>query len=127
MRLRDYTESDGPAVEQWVKAYDQSWQMTNLPENGFVAYDEWGDVAVGFLVKTDSRFAVLEGFVTNKAAPSEHRHEALEMIRRACEERAKALGFTRILAYLQHDGLLKRAIDSGYRDVCRCAMIAKDL
>lgn len=127
MILRLYGPEDRASVEAWVKEYDQSWSMENVPGLGWVASDSEGDVAVGFLVQTDSGFAVLEGFAAKKGASRERRHEALDALRLQCERTARELGYTRILAYLQHDGLLKRAIDSGYRDVCRCAMIAKEI
>ena len=127
LQIRQYTADDRPVVEAWVKEFDQNWTLDNVPGLGWVVGDEFGDIAAGWLVQTDSKFAVLEGFCVNKHAPGLARHEALNLLVDQTEAAAKELGFTRILAYLQHDGLLKRAIDSGFKDVCRCAMIVKDI
>ena len=75
--MRPTERADLPEIGDWYTKRDENRpDPTIMPLIGAI---EPG-VAAGFLYRTDSRLALLEGFVTNPDAPLRSRHRALRAI-----------------------------------------------
>jgi hypothetical protein len=91
---RHYSHNeDFPAVREWLRARriavpDPSY----LPDCGFVALG----VAIGFLVKTNSKVARIENIIVDPNADEKTRNAALYSLFNALESEAKRCGYSMI-------------------------------
>lgn len=100
----------------------ESWYMTRSvampPETAFpkIGYIVPG-IAAGFLIQTDTDLAVLEPFVSNPEKSIEDRDLALVLIMGKLVEKARSLGYRSVFGFSTHIGMVKRAVDMGFRIV----------
>lgn len=103
--LRLYTSNDFPEVKHWYCLRGEH----NAREEHFPPYGYfWPGVAVGFLYSTDSKLALIEGFITNPEAALRERHKAVlgiaEALVIACKFKKKIP-----LAFTESNGIRKIA------------------
>jgi len=106
----------------WYRARDQ--KPDPLPDTCWLVEDEKGPLAVGGLIRTDSDFALIDGYAARPDASSEERHRALGMISLIAIKTAKEQGFSRCLcmsrvpSILAHGKIMKAREDfDGYKVV----------
>lgn len=122
--MRSFRTEDMGMVNSWYMAHgDQPITLDSLPQTGLI---EPG-IAAGFLYKTDSNIAWLEGFVTNPEAPPSARNEALDNIANALMVSAKALGFRQVIAMVENPRMMLRADRHGFKGIGAYVMMKKEI
>ncbi len=94
-----------------------------FPPIGFIV----PGVAVGFIMQTDTKCAILEPFVSNLKIPREQRDVALSLILTKLTTYAKNSGFKAVFGFSRNLPMLKRAKLQGFRHVEHCETIIKEL
>lgn len=133
-------EAPGPSedglVLQMVGSKDLgniiSWyRVRNLPSPPSWSLSKYGlmvpGVAAGFLYRTDSGLALVEGLITNPDAPSMVRGRALELVLRNLVAVARDMGFHMVLGFVQSSGSAALARRCGLREVGKYIGLAIDL
>jgi hypothetical protein len=84
-------------------------------------------VASGFLYRTDSDLALLEGYVSNPEAPLRARARAFDGIVAALIEEAKAGGARRVVAFCASEGVRRRAARLALEHVGTYSLVAREV
>lgn len=92
-------------ISEWHRLQEAAPLCSVIPPVGFI---EEG-VAAGFLIQTDSGFAMLDGYVSNPEAPSEVRHEAFLAITERLLEAAREKECKMVLAISRDPSIICRA------------------
>lgn len=112
MVSREFNISDLSSMNTWLIA-------RNLPQKKIMDLPVYGliveGLAVGFLVETDSCFALLDFFVSNPEADRNDRKVALTMIAAEMVEIAKEKGFETLLTYSKIAATQAIAADVGFK------------
>lgn len=106
--IRRYEKSDFNSISTWSGV-----PLNILPTVGLIE----PDVAVGFLVQTDTNYCFLEPFIANKARPKEERNVAIYAIADGLLAEAKHRGFDMVFCILSHPRMIERAHDLGFVNV----------
>jgi hypothetical protein len=111
--MRPFELSDLAELNSWYRARgDQPISIELLPPTGFI---EPG-VAAGFLYLTNSSLALIEGFVSNPAASSEARHQALSAITAAILDLAETRSAS-VVAFIADESIKARAVKAGLKHI----------
>ena len=113
--------TDRRQVLEWSFAHGKPWRQ-NIARGWFVPH-----VAVGFLIRTDAGFHMLEDLVTNPKAPGALRNQAIDEIEKWAEETAAAEGSRLLVAWMEHKGLYDRALRYGYKPGPTIITLVKEL
>lgn len=97
-------------VLRWMQQRGQAITPEALPTTGFIV----PGVAAGFLYRTDSSVAWIEGLVGAREVPAEARGRALDEIVRALRAEARQSGFKLMLGYTQLQVVVDRALRHGF-------------
>lgn len=120
--MRAYDRYDKATVDDWYAArglVSPAWDTdTGLVVDG---------VAAGFILFTDSNVAIIEGFISNKDAPSNERHKAFGSIIAGLEAIARAADVGCVLMWTQDDTILARAEAAGMRAFGTYTLAGKEL
>lgn len=112
--MRQYDRNDYYEIVRWL-------EMRGLPapkQNDFPMYGLFvPNTAAGFLVITDSMFALLDFFITNPEQSALKRGRALNGIIDGLITRAKNLGFSHIKCDTQIDTIKRKARSLGFQDL----------
>lgn len=110
--LRSYHLSDYQEIAYWFKAREMNVpSMSDLPLTGKIV----PGIAAGFLLKTDTKCAVIDFMITNKDARPMARGRAVDAIARSLILKAKSLGFKRVRCDSQIDTIKKKALSLGFK------------
>jgi len=116
MKVRDYTEDDYAMVNQWW--IDNGWPeglpSNYLPENGMIAYDKKGDIACGWLYKTDSDFCIITWMVAITHRSKKTKYQALEFTMGCLEMLGESLNYKAVFSFYKQQGLVGICKKSGY-------------
>lgn len=88
--------------------------LIDLPQIGYLAYDENVLIAAGFLRKCEGNYAIFDGLITNPKVKHELRNESLDLIVDALLIEAKILEIHTIIAWTSNESTLKRAMKFGF-------------
>lgn len=117
MKHRYYTEEDYSTLVSWWEAWGwPAMPAPTLPKTGIIISNGGIDVCAGFLYKTDSCVCWAENFISCKEAAKEIRKGSIEFLVDAMAKEAKEQGFTIMMSSVQHKGLIKKLIASGYNE-----------
>lgn len=97
-------------LELWRKPWNETMTPDALPEVGYVVPDK----AAGFLYRTDSSVAWIEGIIAAPGLSKEVRSEAVNAIVAAIRDEARRQGFKLLLGYSQLDAIVDRAKRFGF-------------
>lgn len=97
----------------WRKPWDETMTPEALPEYGYVVPGK----AAGFLYRTDSSVALIEGIIAAPGLTKEDRNEAVNAIVAAVRDEARRQGFKLLLGYSQLDAIKNRAERFGFMHV----------
>ena len=81
-----------------------------LPQSGFIV----PDAAAGFLYRTDSCLAVVEGLIANPQLSGALRSQAIDLVTAALIDEAKRLGFKNLTASTTSSAVVTRAQSFGF-------------
>lgn len=98
-------------VHRWMEQRGQTIAPEDLPTTGFIV----PGVAAGFLYRTDSSVAWIEGLVGSREVSAEARGHALDEIVRALRAEARRSGFKIMLGYTQLQAVVDRALRHGFK------------
>jgi len=122
--LRNYHLSDYQEITCWFKDREMNApRMSDLPSNGKIV----PGVAVGFLLQTDTRCAVIDFLITNKHAKQIDRGRAIDAIARGLILKAKSLGFERVRCDSQIDTVKKKALSLGFKNSGEHTVFCKEI
>lgn len=100
---------------QWWKEW--KWDVLPpdfLPAIGSVATYEDKPVSMAWLYKTDSKWCLMEFFISDKSAKKEIRSDAIDLNIKHLLYVAKKLGFEAVHSMVQVKRLIKRLEDAGF-------------
>lgn len=103
--MRRVTPEDATTIGTWFSSHGD--HVTEFPPTGFIV----DGVAACFLTKTDSKFAMLEAYVTNPLASPQDRSLALDALTARLIDEARDCGFTTIIGITIDKGLCARAVE----------------
>ena len=122
--LRAIREGDLAVIHHWHTLWNQPWPGNKaFPATGMII----PGVAAGFLVKTETSWALLEGFITNKEADAASRNNALDDITLGLMAMAKDQGYTGIVALLSDESIARRASRHGLKDIGLYRMMTRGI
>lgn len=84
--------------------------LTILPKTGLIV----PNVAVGFLVSTDTNYCFFEPFIGNPKVDKEERNTALFTIIDGLIDEAKRMGYDLIFGVLSHPKMIERGLERGF-------------
>jgi hypothetical protein len=100
-----------PTLVRWYEGQGQKPPPVEaLPQSGFVVP---GAVA-GFLYRTDSCVAVVEGLIANPEIDLAARRRGLDLLSHALIDEARKLGFKTMTASTTFDAVIQRALAFGF-------------
>lgn len=109
--MRRYVESDYQQIKSWLIKRDRSYpQADNLPTIGLIV----DDVACGFLIKTDTKTAIMEYFISNPDASIFKINEAIDLIILGLTELAEDNGFKYIKCDSNLRSIQRKALKNGF-------------
>lgn len=103
-------------ITKWLK-YRQMYKsslISELPEIGYIAYEDELPLAAGFLRRCEGGFGMIDSLITDPTAPSELRNEALDKITICILQYAKTNNINNIVAFSRDDNTLKRSLKHGF-------------
>lgn len=102
-----------PQIMQWYRARGQpSPKRLEIPNIGLVI----PEVAAGFLVHTDTHFALFWGLVSNPQMPKQFREIALTTITTSIADLAQQEGYSHILGLTTQDAVRAYAANQNYQE-----------
>lgn len=121
---RRINDNDTTEISSWYTARGlSSPPKAALPSIGFIV----PGVAAGYLYRTDSSLALIEGYVTNPRASSEDRNRGLEALTEHLLESARLDGFTHILVLTEDVSIQTRAITWNFNKKGIKTLMVKEL
>ena len=115
MKHRYYTQNDYLMLTKWWESWDwMALPEVTLPATGIIITNQGVDICAAFLYKTDSAVCWAENFIIDKQAPRDLRRGAVECLIKQITIEAKEQGFAVMMSSIQHEGLIKKLIASGY-------------
>jgi hypothetical protein len=97
-------------VRSWMEARGEAITLDALPQTGFIIPGK----AAGFLYKTDSSVAMIEGLVAAPGVEREARDQAVDAIVQAVIAEAQRLGFKTLTGTTVLEAVVKRAERNGF-------------
>lgn len=128
MYIKEYNASEDLARIQLLltlRAMDPHL-AADLPKVGFLAYDADQVVAAAFLRHCGANTAIFDGLITDPAAASELRDNALDAVVSALTKKAKELGLKALVAWTDDENTKLRAQRHGFQQLPH-AVIVLDL
>jgi len=118
---RAFCTADLPEVNSWYAARGRPVvPRAALPATGRIV----PGVAAGFLYLTDSRLALLEGFISNPTAGLRSRARAIDQITVALLREAKRRGVVDVIGFGASPGIVRRVQQLGMRKVGVFTLVA---
>ncbi len=100
----------GRMIQSWAGERGLAVPLDQLPNGGRIVED----VAVGFMYRTDSKVAILEGLVANPEAPDQLRDVAVDRIIGALFDMVRADGYERVWAWTAQPAVVERCRRLGF-------------
>ena len=120
MNIRKLKESDWSTLEEWWSAWPD-WPVIPrdfLPDNGtsgLIVEKNNVPIVAGFIYFTNSKAALLEWIISNPNYRKDDREEAIKKLITEAEKIIKDLGYKYCFAVIQHDKLIKKHEDLGWK------------
>lgn len=114
METRPFKSEDMDTINGWYEAHGMP-TVDFVPPTGYVAFDDLSSVAAGFLIHTDSKLAIFEGLVTNKARSSDDRNLALGILFDTLESDVRRSGARKLIFWYNDADVSRRAEQKGAR------------
>jgi hypothetical protein len=94
----------------------------DFPEHGYMAYQDDIPIAASFLRKCEGNYAIIDSLITDPGAPSDKRHDAIDLITGNLISLAKDLGFKSLLCFSIDDSTIARARRHGFTETNHVTM-----
>lgn len=109
--MRRYRPVDYTSICQWCDSREidppPAW---SVPKHGFIVED----IAVGFLILTDNRFAIIDYYISNPKSDKDLRSHALNAITNELIRVAKLRKVKILICNSMNKSIKQRAIDTGF-------------
>lgn len=111
-------------LQRWTKEWNvPSVDPKDLPKIGLISKE----IAMGFLTTTNSNFAILDYYITDKNALKNEREAALQSVTKSLIRIAKEDGFDKIIAITDNPAIFKYCNYFGFKDLGRSQVFARRL
>lgn len=116
MKTENFSNSEHlPTLLSWlVKREAYIVTPEEIPENGFIVFDNDIAIAAGFLRLVEGGYAQIDGLTTNPDANSKQRSVAIDLVINAAIKRAKDLKIKQLMAFTELKNLSQRTQDFGF-------------
>lgn len=121
---RRFKKSDLNQVQEWAKARGAGEMDESLLSSTGMIVD---GVAAGFLYLTNSRAAIIDGYISNPNSLKLERDQALNAITKGLLELARACGAKFIKCDSQLPAIQQRALANGFKSVGIYAVFTQEL
>lgn len=117
MIVRAYSPiQDLDQIKSWLADWNMSSELIEqLPEIGFVARDQEGSIAAGFLRRVEGGLVLLDSLIANPKASGKRRSYALDRVVEALLEKAREFKWMKVLAFTKERAILKRSVKHGFQ------------
>ncbi len=88
--------------------------LYDLPETGFIAFENGNIIAMGFLRLIEGGYGMLDALITEPTQSKELRNEALDLIAKALIDRAKEITLKNTFAFIKDHNTIQRAQKHGF-------------
>jgi len=105
-------ERHGAMIQAWAGERGLAVPLDHLPRGGRIVED----LAVGFMYRTDSKVAILEGLVANPEASAQYRDVAIDRIIGALFDMVRADGYDLVWAWTAHPAVVERCLKLGFKE-----------
>ena len=123
LKLLD-TEKDLAQINSWAKERGmREFDPSTIPDFALIA----PGLAAGFLYKTDSTIAIIEGLITNPSANKLERGRAIDDIIKTLLDHAKEAGFKYVKGDTRIENISARARSFGFHDLGFFSLFGKAL
>lgn len=112
-------------VDEW--AAHRNIDIEEPPSIGYIAYCGKEPVACIFLLQAEKCLCIIDGLITNPAIKNPKRSNAIYILTDRLINDAKALGFSKIIAWTSNISTFEKATNFGFEPVIGQVLIAKDL
>lgn len=85
-----------------------------FPEVGYLVFEEGAFIAAGFLRQVEGGYALIDGYLSDPAMPSEIRHVALDMVTARLIKAATKMKVKRILGFSLDSNTITRSLKHGF-------------
>lgn len=123
--FRYISEVHEPLIKAW--AVNRVEFIAPTPEIGYIAYSGKTPIAAIFLLRAENQTCIIDGLIANPDVKNPDRSNAIYIIVDRLINDAKALGFTRIVAWTSNASTFEKAINFGFKPLIGEIVIAKDL
>lgn len=89
----------------------------DLPENGYIAFNEDKVVGMGFMRMVEGSYAIMDSYITNAKMPSDVRDEALDEITSGIIALARGHGIKKLLTFSLEENILSRAKRHNFKNI----------
>lgn len=111
MLARYVLPGDFDQICKWYMARGQTLPPKSLfPQIGIIV----DDIAAGFLVRTDTSAAIIDGYISNPETDAKMRSDALDDITKSLMECAKFSGVRHLKFDSKSEAIKKRALSHGF-------------
>lgn len=108
-------KADGWNILQILKKRELRLSLIEeLPQIGYVVYEEDHFVAAGFLRKCEGQFGMFDSYVTNPNMPAVIRNQALEMIMKRLLKTSRELRLKQLVGFSLDANTILRAVNHGF-------------
>lgn len=109
--IRPVEPSDLPEINTWYRKMEQPTMMADLmPPQGFFI----PGVAAGFLIRTSTNVAILEGLIANPEADKEYRRLGIDKVVDSLLTATKVSGIRLVLVMTEHPRVKQMCEDKGF-------------
>lgn len=115
-----YATQYDPKVDRWhilqvLKRREMQLSLAEeLPEVGFVVYEEDHFIAAGFLRKCEGGYGMMDSYITDPKMPAPWRNQALEMITKRLVKKSKALKMKHVIGFCVDVNTILRSLRHGF-------------
>lgn len=103
-------------IQSWLKENQMEEDLAkDLPSIGYMATDEKGKIAAGFLRRVEGDFMLLDSLIANPKTSGKRRYQALDLIVDQLIDKAGELKLKQILAFTKERAIIKRSIKHGFQ------------
>ena len=121
-----YPEYDQEYLEKMLMERDlPKSALEELPEIGYIFFDEGRAIAAGFLRKCEGNIGILDSYISSPGEPPELRNKALDIITKRLIDAANKVGISKLLAFSTDQNTIYRSVQHGFEAIPHVVTIRK--
>lgn len=124
MELKRYENHELIHINRWLaKRLLPLVKESDIPENGYIAYNNDIPVSAAFLRKCEGNIAIIDSLITDPEAPSEVRHVAIDSITENLIRVGSEMGLKAIICFSVDASTILRAKKHGFKETMFIPMV----